>query len=39
MIYHNTLAAGIARGFLAAAGIALTALVIAVVAIRIRRED
>jgi len=39
VIYHNALAAGITRGFLAAAGIALGALAIAVIAIRIRRED
>ena len=39
VIYHNALAAGITRGFLTAAGIALAALVIAVVFIRIRRED
>ena len=38
-IYHNALAAGIARGFLVAAGIALGALIITVIAIRIRRED
>jgi hypothetical protein len=38
-IYHNALAVGIARGFLVAAGIALGALVITVIAIRIRRED
>jgi hypothetical protein len=38
-IYHNALAAGITRGFLAAAGIALAALVIAVIFIRVRRED
>jgi len=39
VIYHNALAAGIARGFLAAAGIALGALAIAVIAIRIRHGD
>jgi len=38
-IYRNALAAGITRGFLAASGIALTALVITVIAIRIRREE
>ena len=37
-IYHDALAAGIARGFLAASGIALAALVTAVVAIRVRHE-
>jgi len=36
---HNALVARITRGFLTAAGIALAALVIAVIAIRIRRED
>jgi len=35
----NALAAGFARGFLTSAGIALLALVVAVVAIRVRRED
>ncbi len=38
-INHNALAAGITRGFLAASGIALAALVIAGSAIRVRRED
>ena len=38
-IYHNALAAGITRGFLAASGIALAAFVIAAIAIRVRRED
>jgi EmrB/QacA subfamily drug resistance transporter len=38
-IYHNALAVGITRGFLTAAGIALAALVVAVIAIRVRRED
>ncbi len=37
-IYHKALAAGIDRGFLAASGIALAALVVAVVAIRVRPE-
>ena len=37
-IYHDALAAGIDRGFLAASGIALAALVTAVVAIRVRHE-
>ena len=39
VIYHNALAAGITRGFLTAAAIALAALVIAVIFIRVRRED
>ena len=39
VIYHNALAVGITRGFLTAAGIALAALVVAVIAIRVRRED
>jgi hypothetical protein len=38
-IYHNALATGITRGFLAASAIAAAALLIAVVAIRVRRED
>jgi EmrB/QacA subfamily drug resistance transporter len=38
-VYHQALAGGITRGFLAAAGIALAALVITVIAIRVRRED
>ena len=38
-IYHNALAAGISRGFLAASGIALTALVITVIAIRAGRGE
>ena len=38
-IYSNALAAGISRGFLVASGIALAALVIALVSIRIRRAD
>ena len=37
-IYHHALAAGISRGLLAASGIALAALVIAVITIRGRRE-
>ena len=39
VMYHNALAAGITRGFLFAAAIALAALVIAVIFIRIRRQD
>jgi hypothetical protein len=39
VLYHDALAVGITRGFLAAAGIALAALVIAVIFIRVRRED
>ena len=39
VIYHNALAAGITRGFLTASGIALAAFVVAVVFIRVRRED
>jgi len=38
-IYHNALAVGATRGFLAASGIALAAFVIAAIAIRVRRED
>ena len=38
-ICHSALAAGITRGFLTASGIALAAFVIAVVFIRVRRED
>jgi len=38
-VLNHALAVGISRGFLVAAGIALLALVIAVAAIRIRRED
>jgi predicted MFS family arabinose efflux permease len=38
-IYHHALAAGITRGFLAASGIALAALVTTAVTIRVRRED
>jgi EmrB/QacA subfamily drug resistance transporter len=38
-IYHNALTSGISRGFLAAAGIALTALVITAIAIRAGREE
>ena len=37
-IYHNALAAGISRGLLAASAIALSALIIAAVTIRVRRE-
>ena len=39
VIYHNALTAGITRGFLTASGIALAAFVIALVFIRVRRED
>jgi len=38
-IYHNALAVGISRGYLVASGIALAALIIAAVTIRVRRED
>jgi len=38
-IYHHALATGISRGFLAASAIALAALVTAVIAIRVRRDD
>jgi len=38
-LYHHALAAGISRGFLVASGIALAALVITAVTIRVRRED
>ena len=38
-IYHNALAAGISRGLLTASAIALAALIIAAVTIRVRRED
>jgi Major Facilitator Superfamily len=38
-IYHQALATGISRGFLAASGIALAAFVIAVVTIRVKRAD
>ncbi|HUK69369.1 MAG TPA: MFS transporter [Streptosporangiaceae bacterium] len=38
-IYHQALAVGITRGFLVASGIALAALVIAIVMIRVKRED
>jgi hypothetical protein len=38
-LYHHALATGISRGFLAASGIALAALVVAAVTIRFRRED
>ena len=38
-VYHHALAAGITRGFLAASGIALAALVTTAVTIRVRRED
>jgi EmrB/QacA subfamily drug resistance transporter len=38
-IYHHALATGITRGFLVASGIALAALIIVAVTIRVRRED
>jgi len=38
-VLHHALAVGISRGFLVAAGIALLAFLIVVVAIRVRRED
>ena len=38
-VYHHALAAGITRGFLAASGIALAALVTTAVTTRIRREN
>jgi EmrB/QacA subfamily drug resistance transporter len=38
-IYSHALATGISRGFLAASGIALAALLIAIIAIRVRRAD
>ena len=38
-IYHHALAAGISRGMLAAAGIALAAFLITALTIRVRRED
>ena len=38
-IYHNALTAGISRGLLAASAIALAALIIAAMTIRVRRED
>jgi EmrB/QacA subfamily drug resistance transporter len=38
-IYSNALAAGISRGFVVASGIALAALVIALVSIRVSRAD
>ncbi len=38
-IYSQALAAGISRGFLVASGIALAALIITVVSIRVRRAD
>jgi hypothetical protein len=38
-IYHNALAAGITRGFVAASGITLAAMVITVIAIKDRREE
>ena len=38
-IYSNALAVGISRGFLVASGIALAALVIALVSIRVKRAD
>lgn len=38
-IYHHALTIGITRGFLTASGIALVGLIIAVITIRVRRED
>jgi hypothetical protein len=38
-IYHHALATGFSRAFLVAAGIMLLALIITIVAIRIRRAD
>jgi Major Facilitator Superfamily len=38
-IYHHALATGFAKGYLVSAGILVLALIIAVVMIRIRRED
>ena len=38
-IYNHALAAGFARAFLVAAGIALLTLIINIVAIRVRRAD
>jgi EmrB/QacA subfamily drug resistance transporter len=38
-IYHHALAVGFSRGYLVSAGIALLALVITVITIRIRRDD
>ncbi len=38
-VLHQALAVGISRGFLVAAGIAVVALVIVLVSIRLRRED
>ncbi len=38
-IYHQALAVGITRGFLVASGIALAALVIVAVTIRVKRDD
>ncbi|MBO0773414.1 MAG: MFS transporter [Actinobacteria bacterium] len=38
-IYHHALATGFSRGFLVSAGIALLGLVVALVAIRVRRSD
>lgn len=38
-MYHQALAAGVSRGLLAASGIALGALLIAVITIRGHRED
>ena len=38
-ILHQALAVGISRGFLVAAGIAVLALVVVLLTIRLRRED
>jgi EmrB/QacA subfamily drug resistance transporter len=38
-IYHHALAVGFSRGFLVSAGIAVLALIVTIVAIRVRRED
>ena len=38
-IYHHALAVGFSRGFLVAAAIALLALLVAIVTIRVRRQD
>jgi EmrB/QacA subfamily drug resistance transporter len=38
-VYHHALSVGFSRGYLVSAGIAFLALVITVIAIRVRRED
>ena len=38
-IYHHALAVGFSRGFLVSAGIAVLALIVTIVMIRVRRED